>query len=418
VRSQPDVLVIGGGAVGLFCAYHLRRAGAGVAVVERGVVGGPQSCSSGNTGFVGTQSAPLAEPGVLAQGLRWLSSPKRPFSVRARPDPELLRWLWHFRHACTEDAVKAGAALLEDMKRRSLEILRQVCATGGLASTLLARGIVVAYRTPAAFERASRSLPAAVARGVRLRALDPAALRALEPEVAWDVCGAVHDEDGACLRTPDFVVELARLLEEMGVEIQAENQVLGFGAVGGRVVEVRTPRGDFRPQETVIAAGAWSAQWARRLSVRLELQPARGYSVTVRTPRGAPRLPVLLSEGKVAVLPLGDRLRFGGTLELAGLDRAISERRVEGIRRTVQDYLPELERTEALEVWCGLRPCTPDGLPLIGRAAPYRNLSVACGHGHVGMGLAPVTGRLIAQVLTGEPPDMDMTPFRVGRYGR
>ena len=418
MRSDPDVLVIGGGVVGLFCAYHLRCAGASVMVVERGAVGGPQSCSYGNTGFVGTRSAPLGEPGVLAQGLRWLSSPRSPFSVRARPDPDLLRWLWHFRGACSEEAASAGSALLEDMKRRSQEILRQLCASGSLASALLAGGILVAYRTPRAFEKASRSAPAAAARGVRLRVLDPAGLRALEPQVAWDVCGAVHDEDAVCLRTPDFVVELARLLGTMGVEIQAQNQLIGLEAAGGRVVEVRTARGDVRPRETVVAAGAWSAQWARRLGVRLALQPAKGYSVTVRSPRNAPRLPVLLSEGKVALLPLGDRLRLGGTLELAGFDAAISERRLEGIRGTVREYLPELEPTETLEVWSGFRPCTPDSLPLIGRAEPYRNLSVACGHGQLGMGLAPVTGKLVAQIVSGEPPDMDMAPFRVGRYGR
>lgn len=418
MRSQPDVLVIGGGVVGLFCAYHLRCAGATVAVFERGAVGGPQSCSSGNTGFVGTQSAPLAEPGVLAHGLRWLSSADSPFHVRLRPDPDLLRWLWRFRAACTAEAAQAGAAVLEDMKRRSLAILRDVCGTGGLAATFSPAGILVAYRTPGAFERACRSVPAAAARGLRLRVLEPADLRAFEPQVHWDVCGAVHDEDGACLVAPDFVVELARLLETMGVQIHAQTEVLGFEASGGRVVEVRTGGGAIRPRETVIAAGAWSPRWARELGVRLELQPARGYSVTVRAPRGAPRLPVLLSEGRVAVAPLGDRLRFGGTLELAGLDGAITERRVEGLRRTVRDYLPALEPTETLAVWTGLRSCTPDGLPLIGRVEPYRNLSVACGHGHVGMGLAPVTGRLIAQIVAGEPPDMDPTPFRVERYGR
>jgi D-amino-acid dehydrogenase len=416
--SDPDVLVIGGGVVGLCCAYHLRRDGASVAVVERGAVGGPDSCSYGNTGFVGTQSAPLAEPGVLRLGLRWLSSAGSPFHVRARPDPELLRWLWHFRAACTEEAARAGAALLEDMKRRSLEILRRLCSGGGLASTFSAQGLLVAYRTAQAFEKACAAVPAAAGRGVRLRALDPAALRALEPEVEWDVCGAVYDEDAACLRAPEFVVELARLLEVMGVEIQAHNPVLGFEAAEGRVVAVRTSRGSVRPREVVIAAGAWSTQWARKLGVRLELQPARGYSVTVARPPAAPRLPVLLSEGRVAVMPLGDRVRFGGTLELSGMDGAISERRVEVIRRTVHEYLPRLESTETLEVWSGLRPCTPDGLPLIGRAGSYRNLSVACGHGQIGMGLAPITGKLIAQIVAGERPDMDVTPFRVGRYGR
>ena len=416
--SNPDVLVIGGGVVGLCCAHHLRRGGASVVVVERGAVGGPDSCSYGNTGFVGTQSAPLAEPGVLALGIRWLSSASSPFHVRMQPDPDLRRWLWHFRAACTEEAARTGSALLEDMKRRSQEILRELCAGGGMASVYSAAGLLVAYRTPRAFEKACAAVPPAVSRGVRLRALEPEALRALEPEVEWDVCGAVHDEDAACLRAPGFVVELARLLEEMGVEIRAHEPVVGFEAADGRVAAVRTSRGNVWPREVVIAAGAWSTQWARKLGVHLELQPARGYSVTAGRPRGAPRLPVLLSEGRVAVMPLGDRIRYGGTLELSGMDGAISERRVEAIRRTVDEYLPGLESTETLEVWSGLRPCTPDGLPLIGRAQPYRNLSVACGHGQIGMGLAPITGRLIAQILAGEPPDLDLAPFRVGRYSR
>src|SRR5215472_10681902 len=153
MASDPDVLVIGGGVVGLCCAYHLRRGGASVVVVERGAVGGPESCSYGNTGFVGTQSAPLAEPGVLDLGIRWLSSPSSPFHVQVRPDPDLRRWLWHFRAACTEEAARSGAVLLEEMKRRSQEILRELCAGGGLASTCSAGGILVAYRTPRAFER-------------------------------------------------------------------------------------------------------------------------------------------------------------------------------------------------------------------------------------------------------------------------
>jgi D-amino-acid dehydrogenase len=155
---------------------------------------------------------------------------------------------------------------------------------------------------------------------------------------------------------------------------------------------------------------------SRGLNIRLRLQPAKGYSITVKTPGGAPRLPVLLSEGKVAIAPFGDRLRIGGTLELSGLDRAISQRRVDGIRRTVRAYLPAMESAETLEVWSGLRPCTPDGLPFVGRAPAYRNLTICCGHGHIGLGLAPATGKLTAQIIAGEQPDCELTRLRVGRY--
>jgi len=261
-------------------------------------------------------------------------------------------------------------------------------------------------------------VPQTVASGVPLRVLDPGELSALEPDVEFDICGALLNSEGAYLRVPDFVVEFARLLSSIGVQIHERAEVTGFEVTGRTVARVRTTRGDFAPAETVIAAGSWSAECARKLNIGLKLQPAKGYSITVTAPRRSPRLPILLSEGKVAVAPLGDRLRFGGTLELSGFDDDVSRRRVDGIMRTVRAYLPGLEETETVEIWSGFRPCTPDSLPLLGRAGTYRNLTVASGHGNIGMGLAPVGGRLIAQIVSGEQPDMDLAPFSVGRYGR
>ncbi len=416
-RTDPDVLVVGGGIVGLFCAYHLRRTGRSVAVVERGPIGGPLSCSSGNTGFVGTQgAAPLAEPGVLANGVRGLLHPDSPLYVRPRLDADLLRWLRLFRRACTDEQAAAGHRVLLELKKRSLRILHELCASGPLAATFTAQGMVLAFRTPQGYASACRSVPAAVAGGVPLRVLHPAELRALEPGVEFDICGALYNEEGAYLQVPEFVRELGRLVAGTGVQIHPYAEVTGFDVANHGVVRVRTAQGEFRPRDTVIAAGAWSGRCARTLGVALALQPATGYTITVQAPPNAPRLPVVLSEGRVAVTPLGDRLRFGGTLELSGLDGADSQRRMAGIRRTVAAYLPRLEPTGTVETWRGLRPCTPDSLPLLGRAEPYRNLWVACGHGHVGMGLAPAGGQLIAALIAGEQPDMDVAPMRVGRF--
>lgn len=417
-HADPDVLVIGGGIVGLFCAYHLRRIGASVTVLERGPVGGPQSCSYGNTGFVGTQgAAPLAEPGMLAHGMRGLLNPESPLYVRPRWDPELLRWLWHFRNACNAEDAKAAFRVLLDLKRRSLEILRELCATDGLARHFTARGMVLAFKAEDAFEKACQSVPETVARGVPLRVLGPGELRALEPEAEFDICGALFNAEGAYLHVPEFLGAFAETLQGMGVEIHAGTEVVGFETARHEVTRVRTALGDFRPRETVVAAGTWSAECARRLGVGLMLQPAKGYTVTVRTPPSAPRLPVILSEGRIAVMPVGDRLRFGGTLELSGPNSAVSRQRVEGILRTVRRYLPQLGHAEPLETWSGLRPCTPDSLPYLGRAPRYHNVSIATGHGHIGMGLAPAGGRLIAQLIAGEQPDMDLSPFRVARHG-
>ncbi len=418
LHDDIDVLVLGGGVVGLFCAYFLRQSGATVAVVERGAIGGPGSCSYGNTGFVGTQgSAPLAEPGVLTQGLRWLFNPESPFYIKPRLDPDLMAWLWHFRRFCNERSAQSVFRVLLAMKQRSLDILTGLCVSGSLAPTFTASGIVVACKTPEGFEKACRSVPQAVALGVPLRILEPGELATLDPDAEFDICGALINTEGAALHVPDFILEFARTLISMGVELHPHTEAVGFETAGRQVAKVMTTRGDFTPREVVVAAGAWSVACARKLGVGLTMQPAKGYSITVKAPARGPRLPVLLSEGKVAIMPLGDRLRFGGTLELSGMGGAVSGRRVDGIRRTVSAYLPRLEATETVETWSGLRPCTPDSLPFVGRAERYGNLSVACGHGYIGMGLAPASGELIAQIIAGQRPDTDPAPFRVGRFG-
>jgi len=416
MRSDPDVLVVGGGAVGLFCAYHLNGRGASVAVIERGTVGGAQSSSSGNTGFVGTHGVSvLAEPGMLARGLRGLLNPAAPVVVRPGPDRELLRWLTHFRRACRDASARDGLDVLVELKQRSLAMLRDLCARD---ATFTESGMVLVFKTAQAFSRAVASVPSAVARGIPLRALSPASLRELEPDTEFDIHGALYNEEGAFLRVPSFVTGLGRTLSARGVDIRESTEVVGFGVSGDETVhQVRTTRGDFRPGAVVIAAGAWSPQCARLLDVRLTLQPVRGYSVTVEAPPGGPRRPVLLAEGRAAVSPFGDQVRFAGILELSGLNHGPSRRRADGLRRIVGAYLPGLARARAVQTWSGLRPCTPDSLPLLGGAETYRNVFVAAGHGAMGMGLAPASGMLIAQAVAGEQPDLDLKPFRIGRFG-
>ena len=417
-RSDPDVLIIGGGVAGLFCAHFLRLAGLSVVVAERGTIGGPGSCSHGNVGFVGTQgSAPLAGPGMLARGLRGLADPRHPFSIRPRPDPELLSWLWHFRRACNARAAATAFGLLLDLKQRSLALLTGLRAAGHFAGSFTAPGILLACRTPAGFAETCRSVPAAVAGGVPLRVLEPGELAELEPGTDFDIAGALINAEGAAVDAPAFVADLAALVTAEGADLRPAAEVTGFEVRGGRIGRVLTSRGDFTPGEVVVAAGAWSAACARQLGVGLALQPARGYAVTVAAPAGALRRPVALIEGKVSVLPSGDCLRLGGIIELAGMGGGVSAGRVASIRRIAAASLPGLAAAPTVATWRGFRPCTPDSLPHLGRAPRYANLSVATGGGSIGMGLAPACGELLAQVITGQPPRTDPAPFRPGRFG-
>jgi D-amino-acid dehydrogenase len=413
---EPDVLVIGGGAAGLWCAYFLRLAGSTVTVLDRSTVGDPTACSSGNTGFVAHGGVPLAGPGVLRRGVVSMLRPDDRLAIPPILDRRRLHWLWQLHRAGSADQVQRSTALMREFKRRSLDILHQLRLDDRPHPDFVPGGVVQAYKSADGFARARSALPRAVDGGVRLRVLDPEELRTLEPDTEFDIAGAIYNEGGGFLPVPGFLVSLARTLTGMGVQLVENCAVAGFERAGRRAVAVRTDRGDFRPREIVVAAGSWSAALARALDLELELQPVRGHTVTVRRPANAPRGLVLLVEGTVAVRAFGDHLRYGGDMVLAGMDSSISRRRVARVLRTVHSHLPALERTETLQMWTGLRPCTPDSLPLIGRAPAYDNVTVAAGHGHNGMSLTPAGGQLVAQLIDGSTPAMGLAPFRLDRY--
>ncbi|WP_218023319.1 NAD(P)/FAD-dependent oxidoreductase [Nocardia altamirensis] len=303
------------------------------------------------------------------------------------------------------------------MKKRSLDLLVELCESADIAATFESPGIILTYKTARGFAEAGRSVARAVAGGVPLRVLDAGELDELEPKTRFDIAGALYNAEGAYLRVPEFIHEFARMLRALGVDIREHTAVTDFEVGAGTIRRLHTTSGEFRGRDVVLAAGAWSTECARMAGIELLLQPIKGYSVTVDMPPGGPGRPVLLSEGRIALVPLGDRLRIGGTLELTGMHTTVSARRLDGMLRTVRDYLPDWAETPIHETWSGLRPATPDGLPLIGRAGP-RNLLVAAGYGHIGMGLAPAAGELVAHLLAGTQPVLDPIPLRPDRFGR
>jgi D-amino-acid dehydrogenase len=230
------------------------------------------------------------------------------------------------------------------------------------------------------------------------------------------VAGAVYFPDDAHLIPDRFVRGLAAVAQGLGASVRTGTEVLGFTTRDGRIVSVETTRGRFAPDAVVLAAGSWSPGIAGGLGLRLPIQPAKGYSVTYERPPGAPRIPLLLGEARMAVTPMGDALRFGGTLELAGLDLSVNRRRVAAIERRPADYLALGGELRLREIWRGLRPCTPDGLPLLGRPAGLANLVVATGHAMIGVSLGPVTGKLVAQLVTGAPVSPDLGRLDPSRF--
>ncbi len=408
------IAVIGGGVVGVCTAYYLARRGLPVSLVEKGEIAA--GSSYGNAGLiVPSHSVPLAAPGALRQGLRWMLDPESPFYIRPRLSRDLVRWLLRFRRACTEDHVRRSIPVIRDLSRASLDLYQELSALPELEFGFRQDGVLAVFRTVAGFAHGRQEAAVLDEAGIAAKIVDAEGVRALEPALRHDVSGGVYFPDDAHVTPDRFVRGLARVAQGLGARVLTGTEVFGFTTRGRRIAVVETTRGNLDVDGVVLTAGAWSSELARGLGLDLPLQAAKGYSITCDRPPVGPRIPLLLGEARVAVTPMDDALRFAGTLELAGLDLAIKRRRVEAIRRVVPRYLAE-ERYVVREIWRGLRPCSPDGLPYIGRPARYDNLIVATGHAMIGVSLGPVTGALVAQLAAGEAPMLDLAPLSPDRF--
>jgi len=402
-------VVVGGGAIGVCCALELARRGAGVTLLERGdeLASG---ASSGNAGLLcPSHSAPIANPASLRNGLRWMMSPDSPFYLRPRPN--VAPWIARFVRASTSTRAAAGTRIIRELSVASLE-LHAGLAREGLATGFERRGILNVYETEPAFAHAREHAAAA---GVPSQVLDGDETRRLEPAVGDRIAGGVYFPDEAHCDPLGFVYATGRAAKEAGATIETGVDVRALRRSNGGIA-LDTGDGTLQAGTVVLAAGAWASRLASQLGVLLPQEGGKGYHLDLEPAAGDPKIPISMDEALVIATPLPARLRLSGTLELSGLDTSISRRRVEAIRRAGERVLAIDEEREELEVWAGLRPCTPDGLPVIGRPAGVEPLLLATGHARKGLSLAPITGRLVAELYTGERPSIDLAPLSPDRF--
>jgi D-amino-acid dehydrogenase len=382
---EPDVAIIGGGAIGACCALELARRGARVTLLERG----PElasGCSAGNAGLIcPSHSTPIANPVSLRNGLRWMWSRDSPFYLR--PRPAVLPWLARFALAARH--WEEGALAVRALSVASLELHAQLGAE--LGTSFERTGTLNVYATQAGLESGSRE---AERSGLRFSVFDADRTHALEPALIGPVSGAVHYPDEGRVDPKRFVEAVGHAAAEAGAEIRTGAEVSSLD--------------ELRAEAVVVAAGAWSRQL-----VELPLEGGKGYHVDYERSPDDPSTPAWVQETWTIATPLPDRLRLSGTLELAGLDLSISQVRVDAIRRGGERWFRGLAGRRVLDTWAGLRPCLPDGLPAIGRRG---RVVVATGHAMKGVSLAPVTGRLVAQLVAGEQPEHDLALFDPSRF--
>lgn len=413
---QKEILIIGGGVIGVSAAYFLAKAGATVTVIDKGEIGA--GSSHGNAGLLcPCHSTPIAMPGVLSQGLKWLLDAESPFYIRPRLDWDLIRWLRIFRSHCNQMAFETAVPLIRDLQRASLDLYRQLIAQEKLSCNFSQTGGLALFLTNEGLKHGTHEVKEMREFGLKMTMLDAAAAHVLEPAISPEIIGAIHYKEDAYITPHLFMRELQRAATDAGIIFLPQTEVLNFDMGNRQITAVQTTRGTIKVKQVVLTAGAWSAPIAQTVGAKFPMQPAKGYSITVQPPAITPQHYLYLSEARIAITPMGKHLRFAGTLELAGFDFTINTRRVNAILRAANTYLADETKKEVVEIWRGMRPCSPDGLPFIGRSNQITNLVIGTGHATLGMSMGPVTGKLLAEIVEGKRPFLPLAPFQIERFG-
>ncbi|CAN5209413.1 FAD-dependent oxidoreductase [soil metagenome] len=414
MEQRPDVLVLGGGVIGLSCAYFLLRAGRSVRVLERGSVGA--ATSHGNCGTITPSHAPpLAAPGVLSKAARWMLQPDAPLYVRPRLDPALAGWLLRFAGRCNRRDWWASARAKGELLTQSRRLIESIIRDEAMDCGFEASGLSYVYRDPRAFDADRLGLPDLASLGIEAEVLDGAALAAREPALLPGLAGAIHFPGDAQLRPDRYTSELARCVRALGGVIEESVGVTGLWHEGGSIVGVDTSHGVRRAGDIVVAMGPWSAPFLQPLGLKLPIQPGKGYSMTYSRPVLAPRAPMVLREHSVCVTAWADGFRLGSTMEFSGYDDTLNRRRLDAITRAARGYLREPVGLVLQEEWFGWRPMTVDDLPLLGAVPGRPGLWLATGHGMMGMGMSAISGLLVADLLCGRTPSIDPVSVRPSR---
>lgn len=415
---MKHVLIIGGGVIGLSTAYYCAKRGHRVTLIDRN----PEQrdgCSFGNAGMVvPSHFVPLAAPGVVGTAFKWMWNPESPLYIKPRLNWELMSWGWKFMRAANAKHVERRAPLIRDLSFASRDCFEELAALPDNDFGLMKKGLVMLCKTQHGLDDEAKYAAQANQLGVPAEVLDVKGVAKLDPDVTMDVAGGVYFPKDCHLSPNRFMAGLKRQCDALGVKFSWRNEVTGFAQNGRGISAIRTASGEFTADEIVIAGGSWSPIMARELSLNLPMQAGKGYSLTLTKPRELPQLCSILTEARVAVTPMGDTLRFGGTMEIAGLNEDINPVRVRGIIKAAVKYFPKFtaEDFAGIQPWRGLRPCSPDGMPYLGRTAKFSNVTVATGHAMMGLSLGPITGRLVSEILSGEKPSFDLTLLNPDRY--
>lgn len=411
------VVIIGGGIIGLSSAYYLVQEGCDVTIVDKTDLS--DSCSYGNLGMiVPSHFVPLAAPGIVAQGIRWMFNSKSPFYVKPTLSGQLISWGLKFIKSANETNVKKAEKPLTDINLLSKQLYETLSKEPGFDFAFEKKGIIMYYKTEKVAEEEIHLAEKAKSMGLDVEALSAEQVQQLEPDVKLDVLGGVHYRCDAHLYPNKLNEQLIHYLKEKRVRFVTGNAVKQINRKGNKIISAQAGDHVLDADVFVMASGSWMPQLLQMAGLHLPLMPGKGYSFTQKNTSNQLQVPAILCEARVAITPMGKDLRFGGTMEIGAINDKVNMNRVKGIVESVPAYLPglNLNMPEEKEVWYGFRPCSPDGLPYIGYGAKYDNMLYAGGHAMMGLSLGPATGKLIAELALRKPTTIDIKAFDPARF--
>ena len=416
MTDKRDIIIIGGGAIGLCSAYYLRKSGRGVTVIDSGKM--EIGSSTGNAGLISASHIiPLAAPGVVSTALKWMTDPTRsPFGMKFSLDPAYLGWLISFAASCNQANVDKVLEPLNALGRLSYDNFVRIIAEENLDCSFSTKGSLVVYNTAGAFESGKEDMELMQRFSIPVERLDAAAVKKKIPGVLDSVKGGYLTPGDAYMHPGKFFTGLKNKLREAGVEFIPDSPVRDFIRNGDSISQVATARGNYEAEDFVLCAGAWSGQIGQMLNLKLPIQPARGYSMTMKKPAGGPDISMILGERKTAVTPMGEFLRVTGRLEIGNFSTVPDPVWIKRIQAGVSEYLNLGEKPEVLETWAGLRPVSSDGYPAIGRPAKIPNLIIATGHAMLGLTYGTGTGQLVTEIANATKPTININPLTPNRF--
>lgn len=413
---RPDTIVIGGGIVGLSCAYYLADQGQKVLLIERDTV--DTGASTGNAGLVAFGHAPMPRPGVIKQTFKMLFDPLNPLYIKPRLDLSMLRWFLDFRKACRPEQFERSMKVLTDLGRGAKACFEEITAGEMVNGEYRPVGWIDACLTEERLAQAHEEADLVSSYGYTVNKLTGDEIRTMDPAVRDEIVGGAHYTESAIVDPGRFTVELAACLRDKGVRVRSNIEIKKILLEGDRVTGVRTAGGEkLEADHVVLAAGIWSSEIAASAGLKLPMQAGKGYHVNLSAPKIMPKYGYVCAETYVAVTPMAGNLRLAGTVEFSGINDTMVSRRLNMLQAGARKYIRDLGTSQSLSIWNGLRPCTADGLPIVGPSSKVPGLHIATGHAMMGFTLGPITGKLISECIAEGTPSIDIAALSPDRYG-